>query len=154
MIFPVVMYGCESWTIKKGECRRTDMFEVWCWGRFLRILWTIRRSNHFILKEVTPGCSFEALMLKLKLQYFCHLMLRTDSFEKTLMLRKTEGRRRRGQRMRWLEASPTQWTWVWPSSGSWWWPGRPGVLQPMGSQRVGHEWVTELNWTETCLTIS
>ena len=155
MVFPVVMYGCESWTIKKAECRRIDVFEVWCWGRFLRILWTQRRSNQFILKQVSPGCSFEALMLKLKLQYFGHLMWRTVSFEKTLMLGKIEGRRRRGrQRMRWLEVSPTQWTLVWASSGSWWWPGRPGVLQSMGSQRVVHDWVTELNWTGTCLTIS
>ena len=104
MVFPVVMYGCESWTIKKAECRRIDAFELWCWRRLLRVPWTARRSNESILKEVSPGCSLEGLMLKLKLQYFGHLTWRTDSFEKTLMLRKIEGRRRRGrQRMRWLD---------------------------------------------------
>ena len=98
------MYGCESWTIKKAECRRIDAFELWCWRRLLRVPWTARRSNQSILKEISPGCSSEGLMLKLKLQYFDHLMRRADSFEKTLMLRKIEGRRRRGrQRMRWLD---------------------------------------------------
>ena len=101
---PVVMYGCESWTIKKPECRRTDAFELWCWGRFLRIPWTARRSNQSILKEISPGCSLEGLILKLKFQYFGHLMRRADSLEKTLMLRKIEARRRRGwQSMRWLD---------------------------------------------------
>ena len=104
MVFPVVMYGCESWTIKKAECRRNDGFELWCWRRLLRVPWTARRSNQSILKEISPGCSLEGLMLKLKLQYFGHLMQRADSFEKTLMLGKIEGRRRRGQqRMRWLD---------------------------------------------------
>ena len=104
MIFPVVMYGCESWTIKKAERWRIDAFELWCWRRLLRVLWTTRRSNQSILKEISPGCSLEGLMLKLKLQYFGHLMGRTDSFEKTLMLGRIEGRRRRGwQRMRWLD---------------------------------------------------
>ena len=104
MVFPVVMYRCESWTIKKAECRRTDAFELWCWRRFLRVPWTARRSNQSILKEFSPGCSLEGLMLKLKLQYFGHLMRRADSFEKPLMLGKIEGRRRRGQqRMRWLD---------------------------------------------------
>ena len=104
MAFPVVMYGCESWTIKKAEGRRIDAFELWCWRRLLRVPWTARRSNQSILKEVSPGCSLEGLMLKLKLQYFGHLMRRADSFEKTLMLGKIEGRRRRGQqRMRWLD---------------------------------------------------
>ena len=104
MVFPVVMYGCESWTIKKAESRRIDAFELWCWRRFLRVPWTARRSIQSILKEISPGCSLEGLMLKLKLQYFGHLMRRADSFEKTLMLRKIEGRRRRGrQRMRWLD---------------------------------------------------
>ena len=103
MFFPVVMYGCESWTIKKAECKRIDAFELWCWRRLLRVLWTARRSNQFILKETSPGCSLEGLMLKLKLQYFGHLMRRADSFEKTLMLGKIEGGRRRGlQRIRWL----------------------------------------------------
>ena len=104
MIFPVVIYGCESWTVKKAECRRIDAFELWCWGRLLRVPWTARRSNQFILKEISPGCSLEGLMLKLKLQYFGHLMWRVDSLEKTLMLGGIGGRRRRGwQRMRWLD---------------------------------------------------
>ena len=104
MVFPVVTYGCESWTIKKAECRRIDAFELWCWRRLLRVPWTARRSNQSILKEISPGCSLEGLMLKLKLQYFGHLMQRADSFEKTLILGKIKGRRRRGQqRMRWLD---------------------------------------------------
>ena len=104
MVFPVVMYGCESWTIKRAECQRIDVFELWCWRRLLRVPWIARRSNQSILKEISPECSLEELMLKLKLQYFGHLMRRTDSLEKTLMLGKIEGRRRRGrQRMRWLD---------------------------------------------------
>ena len=104
MVFPVVMYGCESWTIKKAERRRTDAFELWCWRRLLRVPWTARRSNQSILKEISPGCSLEGLMLKLKLQYFGHLMWRADSFEKPLILGKIEGRRRRGrQKIRWLD---------------------------------------------------
>ena len=104
MVFPVVMYGCESWTINKAECRRIDAFELWCWSRLLRVPWTARRSNQSILKEISPGCSLEGLMLKLKLQYFGHLMQRVDSLEKTLMLGGIGGRRRRGQqRMRWLD---------------------------------------------------
>ena len=104
MVFPVVMYGCESWTIKKAERQRIDAFELWCWGRLLRVPWTARRSNQSILKEISSGCSLEGLMLKLKLQYFGHLMWITDSFAKTLMLGKIEGRRRRGQqRLRWLD---------------------------------------------------
>ena len=104
MVFPVVMYGCESWTVKKAECRRIDAFEVWCWRRLLRIPWIARRSKQSILKEISPGCSLEGLMLKLKLKYFGHLMWRVDLFEKTLMLGKIEGWRRRGrQRMRWLD---------------------------------------------------
>ena len=147
MVFPVVMYGCESWTIKKAERRRINAFEVWCWRRLLRIPWTARRSNQSILKEISPGCSLEGLMLKLKLQYFGYLMQRAGSLEKTLMLGKIEGRRSRGQqRMRWLDGITTQWTWVWVNSRSWWWTGRPGVLWFMGLQRVGHNWATELNW--------
>ena len=104
MVFPVVMYGCQSWTVKKAECQRIDAFALWCWRRLLRLPWTARRSNHSILKEISPVCPLEGMMLKLKLQYFGHLMRRVDSFEKTLMLRKIEGRRRRGrQRMRWLD---------------------------------------------------
>ena len=148
MVFPVVMYGCESWTIKKAERWRIDAFELWCWKRLLRVPWTARRSNQFILREISPEYSLEGLMLKLKLQYFGHLIRRTDSFEKTLMLGKIEGWRRRGSRGwdGWM-ASPTQWTWVWINSGNWWWTGRPGVLQSMGSQRVRRNWTTELNWT-------
>ena len=124
-------------------------FELWCWRRLLRVPWTARRSNQSILKEISPWMSLEGTMLKLKLQYFGHLMRRVDSLEKTLMLGGIEGRRRRGrQRMRWLDASPTRWTWVWVNSGSWWWTGRPGVLRFMGSQRVRHDSATELNWTE------
>ena len=104
MVFPVVTYGCESWTMKEAECWRIDAFEMWCWRRLLRVPWTARRSNQYILKEISPGYSLEGLILKLKLQYFGHLMQRDDSFEKTLMLGKIEGRRRRGwQRMRWLD---------------------------------------------------
>ena len=103
MVFPVVMYGCEGWTVKKAECQRINAFKLWCWRRFLRVPWTARRCNQSILKEISPGCSLEGLMLKLKLQYFGHQMRRTNSFEKTLMLGKIEGRRRRGQqRMRWM----------------------------------------------------
>ena len=145
IVFPVVMYGCESWTVKKAERWRIDAFKLWCWRRLLRVPWTARRSNQSILKEISPGVSLEGMMLKLKLQYFGHLMWRVDSLEKTLMLGGIGGRRRRGrQRMRWL----TQWTWVWVNSGSWWWTGRPGVLRFMGWQRVGHNWATELKWTE------
>ena len=104
MVLPVVMYGCESWTIKKAECQRIDAFELWCWRRLLRVPWTTRRLNQSILKEISPGCSLEGLMLKLKLQYFGHVMRRVDSLEQTLMLGKIEGGRRRGQqRMRWLD---------------------------------------------------
>ena len=148
MVFPVVTYGCESWTIKKVECWRMDAFELWCWKRLLRVLWTARRSNQSILKKISPECSLERLMLKLKLQYFGHLMRRADSFEKTLMLGKIEGKGRRGQqRMRWM-ASLTQRLWVWVNSGSWRWTGRSGMLESLGSQRAGQDWGTELNWTE------
>ena len=113
MVFPVVMYGCESWTVKKAECRTIDAFKLWCWRRLLRVPWTARRANQSILKETSPGCSLEGLMLKLKFQYFAHLIWTVDSFEKTLMLGKIEGRRRRG-RQRWDSwmVSPTLWTWV------------------------------------------
>ena len=141
------MYGCESWTIKKAEQWRIDALELWCWRRLLRVPWTARRSKQSILKEISPEYSLEGLVLKLKLQYFGHLMRRADSFEKTLMLGKIEGRKRRGrQRM----ASPTQ---VWVNSGSWRWTGRPGVLQSMGSQRVGHDFATELSWTINGMTV-
>ena len=147
MFFPVVLYGCESWTIKKAERWRINAFELWCLRRLLRATWTARRSNQSILKRISPEYSLEELMLKLKLQSFGHLIQRTHSLENTLMLGKIEGGRRRGQqRMRGWMASPTQWTWVWVNSGSWWWTGRPGMLQSMGSQRVGHDWAAELNW--------
>ena len=149
MAFPIVMYGCQSWTIKKAERRRTDGFELLHWRRLLRVPWTARRSNQSILKEISPEYSLKGLMMKLKLQYFGHLMQRTDSFEKTLMTGKIEGRRRRGwQRMRLLDGITDSMEWVWVNSGSWWWPGRPGMLQSMGSQRAGHDWVTALNWTD------
>ena len=146
MVFPVVKYGYKSWTIKKAEHRRIDAFGLWCWGRLLSVPWTARRSNQPILKEISPGCSLEGLMLKLKLQYFGHLMRRADSLEKTLMLGKIEGRRRRGrQRMRWLDGITDSVDMVWVDSGSCWWTGRPGVLRFMRSQRVGLDWGTELN---------
>ena len=147
MVFPVVMYGCESWMVKKAEHQRIDAFELWYWRRLLRVPWIARRSNQSILKEISPGCSLEGLMLKLKLQYFGHLMQSVDSLEKTLML----GRIRqedKGTTEDWdgWMASPTWWTCVWVDSGSWWWTGRPGVLRFMGSQGVRHDW--RLNWTE------
>ena len=142
IVFPVVMYGCESWTVKKAECWRIDAFEVWCWRRLLRVPWTARRSNQSILKETSPGCSLEGLMLKLNLQYFGHLMRRADSLEKTLMLGGIGGRKRRGwQRMRWLIGNTDSMD---VNSGSRWWTGRPGVLWFMGLQRVGHDGATEL----------
>ena len=141
------MYGCESWTVKKAECRRIDAFELWCWRRLLRVPWTASRSNQSILKEISPGCSLEGLVLKLKLQYFGHLMWRADLFEKTLMLAKIEGRGEGDDRGwdGWM-ASPTRWTWIWVDSGSWWWTGRAVVLRFLGSQIVGHDRVTEMNW--------
>ena len=134
MAFPMVMYEYESWNIKKAECRRIDGFELWCWRRLLRVPWTARKSNQSLLKEINSGYSLEGLMLKLKLQYFGHLMWRADSLQKILMLGKTGGRRRRdnGGWDGWM-ASSTWWTCVWVDSGSWWWTGRPGVLQFMGS---------------------
>ena len=137
---------------RKLRAEKIDASELWCWRRLLRVPWTARRSNQSILKEFSPGCSLEGLMLKLKLQYFCHLMGRVESLEKTLMLGGIGGRRRRGQqRMRWLMASPTRWTWVWVNSGSCCWTGRPGVLWFMGSQRVRHDSAT--NWTELYISL-
>ena len=149
MVFPVVMYGCESWTVKKAEHRRIDAFELWCWRRLLRVPWTARRSNQYILKEICPEYSLEGLMLKLKLQYFGHLMWRTDSFERPWCWERLKAGRE-GDDRGWdgFISSPIQWTWACINSGSWWWTGRPGLLQFMGSQRVGHDCATELSWTE------
>ena len=147
--FPLVMYGCERWTVKKAECRRIDAFELCCWKRLLRVPWMVRRSNQSILKEISPGYSLEGMMLKLKLQYFGHLMRRVDSLER-LWCWEGLGAGGEGDDRGWdgWMASWTRWTWVWVNSGSWWWTGRPGMLQRVGSQRVGHDWATELNWTE------
>ena len=144
MVFPVVMYECESWTVKKAERRKIDAFELWCWRRLLRVSWTARRSNQSILKEISLECSLEGLRLKLNLQYFGHLMWRVDSLEKTLMLGGwAEGERYDRGWDGWM-ASPTRWPWVWVNSGSWWWTGRPGVLQFMGLQ----SWTWPSEWTE------
>ena len=150
LFFPVVMYGCESWTIKKTEQRRIDAIELWCWRRLLRVPWTARRCNQSILKEINPEYSSEGLMLNLKLQYFGHLMGRTDSFERPWCW----------EDWRWKKKGTTKDEMVgwhhqfnrrfWVNSGSWWWAGRPGVLQSMGLQRVRHDWATELNWFQQC----
>ena len=143
------MYECESWTIKKAEHWRTDAFELWYWRRLLRVPWTARRSNQSILKEISPENSLEGLMLKLKLQYFGHLMW------SQLIRKDPDAGKDWGQDEKWTTgwdgwmASPTHWTWVWVNFRSWWWTGRPGVLQSLGLQRVGHDWATELKlrWT-------
>ena len=147
MVFPVVMYGCESWTVKKSERRRIDAFGLWCWRRLLRVPWTARRSNQSILREISPGISLEGMMLKLKLQYFGHVMWRADSLEKTLMLGGIGGRRRRErQRMKLLDGVTDSMDVSVSEPWSWWWTGRPGVLRFMGSQWVGHDWAPQLNW--------
>ena len=145
MVFPVVMYGCENWTIRKAEHWRIDAFELWCWRRLLGVPWTARRSSQSIVKEISPEYSLEGLMLKLKFQCFGHLMWRTDSLEKTLMQGKIEGRSRRGwQRMRWLDGITDSKDMCLSKLQELWGTGKPGVLQSMGSQRVRHDWVTEL----------
>ena len=145
MVYPVVMYECESWTIKKAEHLRIDALQLWCWRRLLRVPWNARSSNQSIVKEISPEYSLEGLMLKLNLQYSGHLMQRTDSLGKTLMLGKIEGRRRRGQqRMRWLNGITDLMDMSLYISGSGWWTGKPGVLQSMGSQ--SQTWLS--NWTE------
>ena len=135
MVFPVVMYGCESWTVKKAECRRIDAFELWCWRRLLRVPWTARRCHQSILKEISPGCSLEGLMLKLKLQYFGHLMWKTYHWKRPSCWKRLKAggdgddRWWDGQMASWM-----QWTWVWVGSGSRWWTGKSGMLQSMGLQ--------------------
>ena len=148
MVFPVVMYGCESWAIKKAKHWRIDAFALWCWRRLLRTPWTARRSNQSILKKINPKYSLEGLMMKLKLQYFGHLMQRTHWKRPWCWERLKAGGE--GDKRGWdgWMASPTQWTWFWASAGSWWWTGKTGVLQSVGSQRVAHDWVTELTWTK------
>ena len=147
MVFPVAMYKCQSWTVKKAECRKIDAFELWCWRRLLRITWISRRSNQSILKEISPGCSLEGLMLKLKLQYFgpsCEEL----THWKSPWCWEGLGAGGEGDDRGWDDwmASPTQWTWVWINSESWWWTGRPGVLRFTGSLRVGQ--TERLNWTD------
>ena len=155
MVFPVVMYGCESWTIKKTEHRRNDAFELWCWRSLLRVPGTARRSNQSFLKEISPGCSLEGLILKLKLQYFGHLMWSTDSFEKTLMLGKIEGRRRRArQRMRWLDGITDSMDmslskpWELATDKEAWHAADHSV-----TKLLGHDWATELNWTANMIEL-
>ena len=144
MVFPVVIYGCESWTIKKTEGQRIDAFELWCWGRLLQVPWTARKPNQSILKEISPEYSLEGPMLKLKLQYFGHLMWRTNSLERPWCWERLKAGGK-GNNRGWdgWRASLTRWTWVWASSESWWWTGKPRVLQLVGSQGVGHDWVTK-----------
>ena len=146
MVFPVVMYGCESWTVKKAECQGIDAFELWCWRRLLRALWTARRSNQSVLKEINPKYSLEGLMLKLNsntVATWCEELThvkRPWCWERL----KAGGERYDSWRDCWM-ASLTRWTWVWVNSRSWWWTGRPGMLQFMGLQRVGHDWATSLH---------
>ena len=154
MVFPVVIYGCKSWTIKKAEHQRIDAFELWCWRRLLRVPWIARRSDQSILEEISPEYSLEGLMLKLKLQNFGHLMRRVTHLKRPWCWERLRARGE-GDDRRWdgWMASPTQWTWVWVNSVSWRWTGRPGMLQSMGLQRVGHDWATELNWTDLSLIL-
>ena len=143
-VFPVVLYVCKSWTIKKPEHQRIDAFELCCWIRLLRVPWTTRRSNLSILKEINPEYSLEVWCWSWSSNMLATWCKELTHLEKTLMLGKIEGRRRRGQHKMSCVASPSQWTWVWVSSGSWCWTGKPGMLQSVGAQRVKHNWVTEL----------
>ena len=148
MVFPVVMFGCESWTIKKAESRRIDAFELWCWRRLLRVTWTARRSNQSILKEINLEYSLEGLMLKLELHTLAARCEEPTRWKRPWCWERLKAKREevdRGWDSR--MASPTQWAWVWVNSRSWLWTGRPSMLQSVGSQRAGHDWVTELNWT-------
>ena len=147
MVFPVVMYGCESWTIKKAEHWRIDAFELWCWRRLLRVPWTARRSNQSILKEISPGVFIGRTDVEAETPKLWPPDAKGWLIGKDPDAGKDRGHEEKGM-TGWM-ASPTQWTWVWVGSRSWWWTGRPGVLQFMGSQRVGHNWATELNWTYT-----
>ena len=145
-VSPVLMYGCESWTIKKAEHQRIDAFELWCWRRLFRVPWTARRSNQSILKEIKHEYSLEGLILKLKLQYLGHLMERTHCTTPWCWERLKAGGEGDDKGWDGWMASPTRWMWVWVGSGSWWSTGKPGMLQSMGLQRVGHDWAIELNW--------
>ena len=151
MVFPLVMNGCESWAIKKAEHQRFDAFELWCWRRMLRVPWTARRCNQSILEEISPGCSLEGLLLKLKLQYFGHLMWRTDLFEETLMLGKSAGGEGDDRGWDGWMASLTQWTGVWARSRSWLRTGKPGVLSPRGRRELNM--TEQLNWTEALVAL-
>ena len=147
MVFPVAMYGCESWTVKKAEHWRIDAFELWCWRRLLKVPWTARRSNQSILKEMSPGCSLEGLMLKLKLQYLATWCKELTHLKRPWCWERL-GAGGEGDDRGWdgWMASPTWWTWVWVNSSSWWWRGRPGVLQSMRLQEL--DMTERLNWTE------
>ena len=149
------MYRCENWTIKKAECRRIDAFELWCWRRLLRVPWTERKSNQSVLKETSPEYSLEGLILKLKFQYFGHLMWSLTHCERHWCWKRFKAGEEGDDRGwdGWM-ASPTQWIWIWVSSRSWWWTGKPGVLQSMGSQRVGHDWVTDIHITPTAYLLA
>ena len=146
MVFPVVIYGCESWTVYKAECWRIDDFELWCWRRLLRVPWMARRTDQSILKEISPESSVEGLM-KLKLQYFGHLCKELAHLKRPWWWERLRAGGEGDDRGwdGWM-ASLTWWTWVWVGSGSWWWIGHPSALQSMGSQRVRHDWATELSW--------
>ena len=148
MVLLVVMYECKSWTLKKAEHQGIDAFELWCWRRLLRVPWTARRSNQSVLKEISPEYSLEGLMPRLKLQYFGHLIEELTHWKRPWCWERLKAGGE-GDKRGWdvWMASLTQLTWVWANSGRWWWTGKPGMLQSMGSQRVGHYWLTELNWT-------